>query len=151
MKAVNQASRKVLDILTAGLTADNSGRRIDNNPPNSSIMAVNVDWIGRLKAGEQEGDLFAVSHTYEQNGDLMRDPEMEFLRAKGVEGHGIVMTYYPISFRQDNLGINHLDVVISQPENKITAVYRKAQADGASFANLWMKNIRQQQGLEVKA
>ena len=41
--------------------------------------------------------MIAVSHTYTQNGDLMRDPEMTFQvdREKG--------TLEPLTFRQDAL------------------------------------------------
>ena len=60
-----------------------------------SFMAVSVEIIGRSGLGP----LVSVAHYYEQNGDLMRDPDVVFLI--GADRH-----VYPISFRQDNLGIN---------------------------------------------
>ena len=136
---VNKYSAEVLDALTQGLGPETPGRRIDNNPPDSGIMAVNVDWIGVVIG---VGDIFAVSHTFEQNGDLMMDPEMQFIR----EQDGRTAFYYPISFKQDSLGVDRESVKFDN-DYKITAINAREQADEAHFANVWMKNIRAQQKL----
>lgn len=133
---VNKYAAEVLDFLTQGLTLENPSRKIDNNPPNSGIMAVDVDWIGHI----QEGDIFAVSHSYVQNGDVMMDPEMEFLKEQ--DGH--TFWYYPLSFRQDGLGVHRHGVEYGE---KITVIHTREQADETTFATLWMKNIKQQQKL----
>ena len=58
-------------------------------------MAVSIEIIGRSGLGP----LISVAHYYEQNSDLMRDPDVVFLI--GADQH-----VYPVSFRQDNLGIH---------------------------------------------
>lgn len=85
---------------------------------------------------------YSVAHYYEQNGDLMADPEMTFYRCE----HGRV---FPCSYQQDGLGIYRLgleitDLGIVEGENP------QEQADQTAFANQWMKNIAEQQRLTVK-
>lgn len=141
LNRVNKYSSEVLDTLTLGLGPESQSREVSNNPPNSGIMAVHVEWLWRVGGM----DIFAVSHTYEQNGDLMRDPEMQFIR----EQDGRTTFYYPFSFRQDGLGVDRESVKFDN-DWKITAINTREQADEAHFANVWMKNIRSQQRLEAK-
>jgi hypothetical protein len=68
---------------------------------------------------------FSLMHTYEQNGDLMRDPDVEFVVING----GIYSTFY----RQDGLGIAR--------ELKPNS---KAAADCDRFLATWLKNIKDQ-------
>jgi len=77
-----------------------------------------------------------VAHYHEQNGDLMRDPEMVFLRDK--DGR-----FFPTYFLQDGgLGFEQESADVGK------GTFQPAmQAEHASFANLWMKNIREQQHL----
>jgi hypothetical protein len=83
------------------------------------------------------GGIFSVAHYYEQNGDLVPDPEMTFWR----DERGC---WYPLYFRNS--------IVETQAVTKFydgrPAQYRpRAQADLASFGNTWMRNIADQQGL----
>lgn len=134
MKPVNQEGCKVLDRLTEGLTPENAHKRIDNNGPGSGIMAVVVERIGECNLGPK----FSVSHYYEQNGDLMRDPEMVFFKSL-ADGK-----YYPVMFRQDSLGICQESAVFDENDVWIGVRHRQ-QADHATFAGTWMKNIKYQQ------
>ena len=71
-------------------------------------------------------DTISISHTYEQNGDLMYDPEMVF---ELDEENGALK---PIEYRQDNLGIYQ---VVGENVN---------DRDLSSFAVEWFKNISNQ-------
>ena len=126
MKPIRKAAKKVMDILTNGLT--NIGDHVTFDNAKGSFMAVHVELIdfGQL------GPLFSVAHYYVQNSDLMRDPEMIFIRASNGN-------YYPTYFRQDPY--------IEQFSVRGERFSPKMQADHADFAGIWMKNIKEQQGL----
>ena len=90
-----------------------------------AMMPLHLEWIGK--------DEIAVSHTYVQNGDLMRDPEMTFRvdRDKG--------TLEPLTFRQDG-SIPIYQEVYPEPGRWIPKLSRELSA----FAQQWFKNISQQ-------
>ena len=127
MRAINQKATKVMDVLTKDLTADNTYRKIDNS---SGIMPVSVEWIGN--------NLFSVAHYYEQNGDLMADPEMTFWKDSDNK-------YYPCSFKQDCFGIYRESVRF---DNEVPSdIMTSEQKNEAVFAGQWMENIKFQQNL----
>jgi len=94
----------------------NKGYAKYESPP---YMPLSVERIGT--------DTWAVSHTYVQNGDLMRDPEIVFKLVNE--------TIVPIEYRQDNLG-----VVIYYDEIKDLVKRHEC----AMFCVTWAKNIKQQ-------
>jgi len=134
MKHLSIAGKAVMDKLTDGINDYDQARKIQNNP-SKSIMAVHVEMINKTS----QGPVYSIAHYYEQEGDLMRDPDMTFL--KGADGE-----YYPLTFRQDSLGIDQ-DAVEWDDNGNIKGVRARMQADMTSFANDWMKNIRDQQKL----
>ncbi len=134
MKHLNVAGKKVMDILTDGINDYDQARKIQYNPC-KSIMAVHVEMISK----NSQGAVFSVAHYYEQEGDLMRDPDMTFLR--GADGN-----YYPLTYRQDGLGIDQ-DAIVWDENGDIKGFKEKMQADMTSFANDWMENIKDQQKL----
>jgi hypothetical protein len=100
-------------------------------------MAACVEIIGRTSLGP----LVSVAHYYEQNGDLMRDPDVVFVI--GTDEH-----VYPISYRQDGLGIDQEAAYVEDGQWKVKT---KMQADIAAFCNdTWFPNINEQQQLWVK-
>lgn len=133
MKAVSKAAKKVLDTLTENMGTLGDSRKIDNT--NETFMPVHVDFYNTCNIG----DMFSVTHYFEQNGDLMRDPDMEFIRDK--DGN-----YYPISFWQDG-GFPIRDEAVEWEGDKIKGVRVKLQVRLVTFANMWLKNIKGQQGL----
>ena len=124
-----------MDKLTKGLTKLGQGRKIDQN---NSFMAVNVDYCGHCEMGP----IFAISHSFIQNGDCMMDPEMQFIR--GFDGK-----YYPITFRQDGGLPMDQEVILWDDENpgKVKAWAPKLQSSLKSFGDQWMRNIAAQQGI----
>ena len=132
MIKINGQAKLVMDKLSRGLDAPGDNRVINNAP--GSFMAVHVEHIGECPLGP----LFSVAHYYEQQGDLMKDPDMVFI--KGQDGQ-----YYPIEFQQDNLGL--YQCAVQWDDGQIKGVNLKLQRDLARFACQWMRNIREQQGL----
>lgn len=91
-----------------------------------------------------KAQLYSLAHYYEQNGDLMHDPEMVFIVVdnrkdeKDYDSIGI----YPQLFQQDTLGVYEKSVCI---ENNSVTTYKPAwQEAHATFKNQWLRNIQQQ-------
>jgi len=120
-----------MDSLTNGLAESGDHRKIDNKP--GTFMAVHVERIGKCNLGP----MFSVAHYYEQNGDLMKDPDMVFIR--GVDGN-----YHPIEFQQDNVAFYSRAVTFNE-KGEVSHYYPAVQKDMVDFANHWMLNIAMQQ------
>ena len=98
--------------------------KIDNT---QCFMPVCVERIQTL-SGE---DGISIAHYFVQNGDLMADPEMEFI----IKDNEV----YPISFKLDSLGIFQYAKLSETQKNE------KLQKELTCFANQWMRNIKLQQ------
>lgn len=131
MKALNKAAtatmNKMVSMMKDGYV------KIDNT--GGSCMSVSVEQIFE----NENYRIFSVAHYYEQNGDLMADPEMCFINLKAVG------SFLPSYFKQDNIGIEQESIVIENGE--IKGYRAKLQADHTSFANMWLRNIKNQQNL----
>jgi hypothetical protein len=123
----------VMDTLTAGMTVSDH-KKIDNTE--GTFMALHVEGIGKCNLGP----IFSLAHYYEQHGDLMRDPEMLFIQA---EDGG----YYPAEIWQDAVNSHSVGVLIE--DGMAVSIDETEQADLTVFAEVWLKNIRVQQRLEV--
>ena len=135
MKAINKTAKKVMDHLIEGVDIDaDDSKKIDNTK--GVFMVVHIECVGKCNLGQ----IYSVAHYYEQNGDLMRDPDMQFI--KGGDGE-----YYPISFWQDAPTIR--DEPVKWVDGDIVSYNEKRQAGLVTFANTWMKNIKEQQGLVI--
>ena len=131
MIKISKQARSVLDKLTQGLDSPGDSRKIDQAP---GFMSVHVEHIGQCDLGP----MFSVAHYYEQNGDLMKDPDMTFLRDQAGD-------YYPLEFQQDP--VIYQCAVEWDGQGGITGVNQKLQRDLAKFTGTWMRNIKEQQGL----
>ena len=129
MKCISKAAAAVMDTLTQGLNLGDH-RKIDNCE--GAFMPVCVQHMAQTELGP----LFSIAHYYEQNGDLMRDPEMIFLKRNGK--------YYPVSFHQDG-GLGFYQEAIEIQGCRVLRYYPPILDKQASFAAMWMKNIREQQ------
>lgn len=124
MKAINKKAQKVLETLIASMT--DGYAKIDNT--DGAFMPVIVEAIG--------DDCFSVAHYYEQDCDLVPDPEMVFL--KGADGK-----FYPVSFQSD-FGLQ--ESVIFE-DGKPSGIRQRMQNEQATFAGKWLANIKMQQGI----
>jgi hypothetical protein len=79
----------------------------------------------------------SVAHYYEQNGDMMRDPEMTFAVDETLE------TVIPLTFRQDG-GIGFEQEAFFLNEQGKVMVRPAIAQELKSFARIWDRNIGKQ-------
>ena len=106
--------------------------KIDKNP---AYMPVVVEKVGHLPG---YGEIISIAHYGKQNGDVMVDPDMEFVIVGG--------DYYPISYRNDYLCCQQ-DVFTLDNEGKPEKINKILQDHLTIFANHWLWNIAEQQNL----
>ena len=128
VKPVSASAKKVIQQLEAMMI--DGYAKIDNT--NGSFMPVVVEQVGKNQ--------LSIAHYYEQNGDLMADPEIVFL--KKAYSYGI--EYYPIYERMSGLG-SDVELVIF--ENRKPKMISNLQKQTASFCTTWMRTITMQQGI----
>lgn len=88
--------------------------------------------------------LYSLCHYYKLNGDLMRDPEMCFLvvdNRKTFNDYQAI-EIYPQMYQQDNIGLFEESIRIE--DRQIRSYIKIWQHGHCSFANIWLRNIRQQ-------
>jgi len=131
MKTLNKKSTEILNKMIS--MQEDGYVKIDNT--DSSFMPVSVEVIFENELYKQ----ISLAHYYEQESDLLADPEMViiYVKASGL--------FIPSYFKQDNLGVEQESVIMNLGE--IRGVRTKMQADHSSFANMWLKNIKHQQNL----
>lgn len=127
---LDKTAASVLDQLTEGLDLGDS-RKHDRE---RGFMPVHVEHLhdGAL------GALFSVAHYYEQNGDLVPDPDVVFVRH--ADG------WSPLSFQDARA---YREAVTFQEDGTIE-VNAREQRRLAVFCNLWMRNIQEQQALPAR-
>jgi hypothetical protein len=135
MKHLNEKATAIFRKLTENMKKVGDHRKWDN--ANGSFMAVCVEIIGRTGLGP----LVSIAHYYVQNGDMMRDPDVVFVIGADQE-------VYPISYRQDGMGIYQEAAIV---EDGKWNVRPKMQADICDFCDeTWFPNLNEQQQLGVK-
>jgi len=123
-----QSFAKTLEALLAG---DEAVRLTVNG-----YMPLSVEDIGPSGDGNR---LISICHYGEQNGDLMRDPDMVF---ELHSGEGTIFAE-PISFRNDYMGL-YQEVYRYDDQGKRTHVLPKLKAELKSFARTWFRNLKDQ-------
>ena len=99
-------------------------------------MPLSVEEIGSSGDGYR---LVSLCHYGEQNGDLMRDPDIVFLFHNLPDG----MAAEPVSFRNDYLGI--VQAVYRYDEaGRRTHVVPSLKQDLTEFAESWFANLKDQ-------
>ena len=131
MVTVCKLARAVLDELTVDLDPGGS-RKVDRG---IGFMAVHVECLQETESGP----LFSIAHYFEQNGDLVADPDVVFVQI--ADG-----SWAPVSFR-NSLAYR---VAVTFHEGGIVEVDEREQRDLVQFANVFLKNISQQQGLPTR-
>lgn len=97
-----------------------------------AYMRLVVEAVG---TGPRGLPLVSVAHYFEQNGDLMADPDMVFEVAADGSMH-------PISFQQDSLGV--YQVAVRRDDAGRTLVAPRLLADLRAFARQWDRNLKAQ-------
>ena len=102
----------------------------------SGYMPLSVEEIGSSGDGHR---LVSLCHYGEQNGDLMRDPDIVFLFHNVPDGAAAE----PVSFRNDYLGIVQ-DVYRYDETGRRTHVLPTLEQDLTEFAESWFANLKDQ-------
>jgi hypothetical protein len=90
--------------------------------------------IEHIGAGPRGGELVSVAHYGEENGDLMRDPEIVF----EVAADG----WHPVSIQQDYVG-SYREAVSVGEDGRVSI--RPAEVrDIQAFARIWDRNLKHQ-------
>jgi len=110
---------------------------------NEPFMPLTIERIGHIYW--ENGELVSLCHYYQQNGDLMQDPEMCFVmvdqREKDKTAYDKVMIV-PYLYQQANLGIYQESMLFKN--NVVVHCDTDLQAEQTNFANQWLQNIVQQ-------
>lgn len=130
LRPVSQSARTVLELLIEGLDVPGASRKIDN--ASGAYMAVCVERVEETA----HGPIYSVAHYYEQNGDLVPDPDVTILRTADGD-------FYPLSYQ--DCRVYRLSVEF-EADGAVCAD-RDRQADLAHFVGGWTRNIKQQQKL----
>lgn len=99
-------------------------------------MPLSIEAIGASANGNR---LISICHYGEQNGDLIRDPEMVF----ELFTHGEMSVAEPLSFQNDYMGLLQ-EVYRYDESGRKTHVDTRLKADLKSFARTWFRNLREQ-------
>ena len=118
--------------ILSDLLANDTAIRLTVN----GYMPLSVEDIGKSAEGNR---LVSICHYGEQNGDLMRDPDMVFEFHQWPDA----LAAEPLSFRNDYMGINQ-EVYRYNDIGKKTHVNTKLKADLKAFARTWFSNLKQQ-------
>ena len=102
----------------------------------SGYMPLSVEEIGSSGDGDR---LVSLCHYGEQNGDLMRDPDIVFLFHNAPDGAAAE----PVSFRNDYLGIVQ-DVYRYDETGRRTHVVPSLKQELKDFAESWFANLKDQ-------
>lgn len=129
---VSAIAASVLDELARELPVGES-RKIDRAP---GFMPVVVEHLEQREIGS----LYSISHYFEQDGDLVADPDVVFLR----RGDGL---WTPISIQAPLGGYR---VVVRVREEGRIEVDGRGQRELVRFANMWIKNVAAQQAIKIK-
>lgn len=131
MRQINNTAKKIFTKIMGMM--DNNYIKIDNS--NGAFMSVSMEVVGQMQDGAL---LISVAHYFEQNGDLMTDPEVIFIVKKDAHG----TTILPVSIQHSFGGVIE-GIKINNGE--VAGYYPKQQKDIAVFCGQWFANIKQQQ------
>ena len=127
MKHLNKSAQAIFETLTDGLVDVSESNFPEKQTHRTfgedggAFMAVHVERLAR--------NLFSIAHYFEQNGDLCCDPDMTFKTAGDkVEVCEFQQAIPPTYQRVDDLSPREIKSMVE-------------------FANQWMRNIKDQQGL----
>ena len=132
MKAISKEAQSVLELLIEGLEGEHTSRTFDNAP--GTYMAASVERVGARR--------YSVAHYHEQNGDLMRDPEVVFWKGKDER-------FYPCEWTQDGMAgsAGYAALIEFDDAGEPSGVMERQQRSCATFCATWMANLKEQQNL----
>ena len=99
-----------------------------------AYLRLEMPGFDRLSVENIGGNRISVAHYYEQNGDLIADPEIVFFTCW--------LGWYAVEITQVFTGWRRLASI--DERGHITAADLSRQADVARFANRWARNIQEE-------
>lgn len=148
MRKLSPAAARVFLHLVEGLDAGEA-RTIDN--AGGVFMSVSVDCLRRDRVTHEAGEaggLYAVAHRFESHGDLVPDPDVEFLVVND-EADPLCRAVFPTAIDHPP-PFGYRRYVEFGSDGLPDAINRRGQADLAAFCDAWMRNIREQQRLVLR-
>ena len=109
----------------------------------NGYMPLSIESIGTSADGNR---LISLCHYGEQNGDLMRDPDMVF----EIHAWADAPAAEPLSFRNDYMGLLQ-EVYRYGADGRKTHVNVRLKAELKSFARTWFTNLKDQGFLSPEA
>ena len=144
MQKLNDRATRIFMSLVDGLRAGDA-KKLDNAP--GAFMPVSVDFLVGEELQTPNGAswaLYAVSHHYLANGDLIPDPDVEFYVVDDPERLG-AKAVYPIAIDHGPLGYHRYADL--ERTGQLANPQPRGQVELARFCDVWMRNIAAQQGL----
>ena len=129
IKPISKKGTEILNSIVKMAKNANGYFKLDNT--DSVFMPLSIDILGQ----NDKNMNLSICHYGEQNGDLMRDPEMCFLF--------INENFYPYYFRNDYTGSENESLRFDN--FMITGIRRNIYKGHLEFAEIWLKNIKHQQ------
>ena len=102
----------------------------------NGYMPLSIESIGTSADGNR---LISLCHYGEQNGDLMRDPEMVF----EIHTYASADMAEPLSFRNDYIGLMQ-EVCRYDDSGRKRHVNVRLKQELTSFAKTWFQNLKNQ-------
>ena len=102
----------------------------------TGYMPLSVEAIGKSAEGNR---LVSICHYGEQNGDLMRDPDMVF----EIHTYATPHMAEPLSFRNDYMGTIQ-EVYRYDDSGKKTHLNARLKRELDSFTRTWFTNLEEQ-------
>ena len=135
MKSINKTSAAIFQKLIA-LMGEEGHLKLDNAKGAYMYLAFEklypTDFVGR------SATVYSMAHYYVLEGDLVPDPDMTFIALNEQP-----QQVYPMTFQN---ALTYTEALY-QDDNKVWKIKTTSQADLASFANTWLKNIKFQQDI----
>lgn len=119
----------------------NGERHLQLDNSQGSFMPVIIEYLFTTVMADFSVDVYSLSHYYEQNGDLIPDPDMQFATRTTLNGE---LQIFPMTFQN---ALKYDEALFQNADNK-WQYYKGLQKDLATFANMWLKNIKFQQSLK---
>ena len=116
-------------LVKIGLITEDGKQRFEYNAKlkSGAYMDLSIDYIEC--AADTTEYTISLAHNYEQNGDIMADPDME------IRINPVNKTVEALTFQQDNLGI-YQRVYVSK-----NSFYPKLKDQLNSFLSQWLQNL----------
>lgn len=135
MKSINEKAAKTFNKLIGFLDEDGY---VKLDKTNGAFMYVSFEKLTDITFVGRPASIYAMAHYYKQNGDLVPDPDMTFIVLREQPEK-----IYPATFQN---AVKYTDALYTDKRG-VWRINEMLQHDLTHFANIWLKNIQEQQGI----